>query len=89
MNLLGLIEVAGEASDLLKRARGALSSTQPDWVHDEEAFFRHFGVPPEEYECVVQHMSDDQLALLRDTLAVNPEAAVLWVLSMEEIGDGG
>lgn len=51
---------------------------------DEGAFLAHFGVPFEEYAEMVSMLSQSQLDLLRATLDVNPEAAVLWVLAMEE-----
>lgn len=81
MDLLRALEVARQARDLVRDAAA------PDWASDEEAFFRHFGVPHEAYEAIVAHLGPDQERMLGATLAVNPEAAVLWVLSMEELGE--
>jgi hypothetical protein len=40
----------------------------------------------EEYALIVSHLSEEQHALLDATININPEAAVLWILSMEELG---
>ncbi len=81
MDLLGAWAAAGH---LRRFAREIKRQPQP-WEHDEEAFLRHFGVPFEEYALVVSHLSEEQQELLEATLEVNPEAAVLWILSMEEL----
>ena len=62
----------------------AYAPEQQAWEVDEGAFHTHFGVPFEEYAGVVSMLTQEQLKLLRATLAVNPEAAVLWVLAMQE-----
>ena len=82
MDLLGILDAVGHARELVRLARAA---PLPDWDTDEQAFFRHFGAPHEAYAEIASHLSPEQSALLRRTLAVNPEAAVLWVLSMEEV----
>ena len=82
MDLLGAWAAAGH---LRRFAREVQRQPQP-WEQDEEAFLRHFGVPHEEYALIVSHLTEDQHALLEATIEVNPEAAVLWILSMEELG---
>ena len=81
MDLLGAIDAARQVRDAVRQARGC---TEP-WANDPEAFYRHFGVPHEAYAEVVSHMTEGQLDLLHRTIDVNPEAAVLWVLAMEEV----
>jgi hypothetical protein len=82
VDLLGIMEAVGHARELVRLARG---EPLPDWATDEEAFFRHFGSTFEEYAEIVAHLSPEQVDLLQQTLAANPEAAVLWVLAMEEV----
>lgn len=81
MDLLGAIDAARQLRDAVRPSRGP---AEP-WTTDPEAFHRHFGVPHEAYAEVVAHMSENQLDLLHRTLDINPEAAVLWVLAMEEV----
>lgn len=85
MDLLGALHrTVGAAHDLRALVRRSQGNA-PDWQVNEEAFLRHFGVPHEAFEEIVQHLADEQLRLLEETLAVNPEAAVLWVLAMQEV----
>ena len=75
----------------LGAARHALEFIQPEpghdmaWPEDEAEFERHFGAPYEAFLEIVEHLSPDQKKLLDATLNVNPEAAVLWILAMEEV----
>jgi hypothetical protein len=82
MDLLG-------ALSSIRKALGVFTSNSgqnnDDWTTSEEAFECHFGVPYEAFEEIVHHLSPDQDRLLQATLAVNPEAAVLWILAMEEV----
>jgi hypothetical protein len=82
VDLLGIMKMVGHAREVVNLVRG---EPQPDWASDEEAFHRHFGVSSEAYAEIVGHLQPEQTELLRRTLEVNPEAAVLWVLSMEEV----
>jgi hypothetical protein len=85
VDFLGALHsTVGAAHDLRALVRRSWAGS-PDWMEDEEAFLRHFGVPHEAFEEIVHHLGDDQLRLLEATLAVNPEAAVLWVLAMQEV----
>lgn len=52
------------------------------WARDEELFLNHFGVPYEEFAVRLPMLSGDQHKRYEATLMVNPEAAVLWVISM-------
>jgi hypothetical protein len=81
VDLLGAIRAARDLRDAV-----APQVMQHAWEHDEEAFLIHFGVPFEAYQEIVEHLDERQCALLDATLRVNPEAAVLWVLAMEQIG---
>jgi hypothetical protein len=66
---------------------GALRSAPlPEWAVDPNEFARHFGVPHVVYAEIVSLLSPEQSQLLDATVAVNPEAAVLWVLHMEPLG---
>jgi len=81
VDLLGAIGAARQIRDVARRAIAG----DPAWAVDEETFFRHFGVPHEAYAEIVGHLQPAQLDLLEATLEVNPEAAVLWVLAMQEV----
>ena len=73
--------------NLLEAVRDiAASPPGPDWLSDEVAFHRHFGVPYETFAETVSCLTESQLRLLHQTLEVNPEAAVLWILHMEVVG---
>lgn len=82
MDLLGIMAAVGHARELVRLARG---EPLPDWASDRGAFLRHFGATHEEYAEIVSHLSAEQVELLHQTLAVNPEAAVIWVLAMEVV----
>jgi hypothetical protein len=83
VDLLGLIGTAKRALSLFS---GSPGSDQP-WAASEAEFERHFGAPYEAFAEIVQHLNQEQEALLSATLEVNPEAAVLWILAMEEINE--
>ncbi len=82
MDLLGTLDAARHLRNF---AREFQRKSSP-WENNEVAFHAHFGVPFEEYAAVVQHLDEQQRELLRKTIEVNPEAAVLWILAMEELG---
>ena len=83
MDLLGLIDTAQHALSLFAGGPGSGES----WAASETEFERHFGVPYEAFVKIVQNLSQEQEHLLRATLDVNPEAAILWILTMEEIDE--
>ena len=55
------------------------------WARDEGLFEAHFGATYEEFATKVTLLGSDQHVRYEATLRVNPEAAVLWVLSMSEV----
>ena len=81
MDLLGFIGAANHALSFVRRSPGH----DADWAHDDAAFELHFGASYEEFVEIVEHLSSDQRKLLDATYNVNPEAAVLWILAMEEV----
>jgi hypothetical protein len=81
VDLLGTLEAARHLRDFAREVR---RETAP-WENDEVAFHAHFGVPFEAYAELVQHLNEQQQELLKATINVNPEAAVLWILAMEEM----
>jgi hypothetical protein len=80
MDLLGFLGAAKRALDFIRPEPGH----DAGWANDENEFERHFGVPYEMFLEIVEHLSTDQKKLLDATADVNPEAAVLWILAMEE-----
>lgn len=83
MDLLGVIGAAKKALEYSKSLQG---ENAPPWLTDAVEFERHFGAPHEAFLEIVEHLSDDQRSLLEATLDVNPEAAVLWILAMDVVG---
>ena len=83
MNLLSLI---GSARKALSFFGGSPRSSEP-WANNAEAFQIHFGVPYEAFLEIVGHLSPKQENLLHATMELNPEAAVLWILAMEEVDE--
>jgi len=81
VDLLRIVDAARRLRGLAGEIAGGL--TEPEWASSEEAFLVHFGASYEEYGERVSLLTPQQLSLLQSTLAVNPEAAVLWVLAME------
>ena len=81
MDLLGFLGAAKHALDFIQPSPGYKMA----WFEDEEEFERHFGAPYEAFLEIVEHLSSDQKKLLDATVEVNPEAAVLWILAMEEV----
>ena len=83
MDLLGLIGTAQRALSLFSGGPGSNET----WATSEAEFELHFGFPYAAFVEIVQHLNREQEVLLRATLEVNPEAAVLWILAMEEIDE--
>ena len=81
MDLLGFLGAAKHALEFIRPEPGH----DVDWANDETEFERHFGAPYEIFLEIVEHLSPDQKKLLDATVKVNPEAAVLWILAMEEV----
>jgi hypothetical protein len=76
------------AIDAFKQILGAFTDT-PDagelWAADEKAFEQHFGESYETFTEILSHLSPEQEERFEATMRVNPEAAVLWILAMEEV----
>jgi hypothetical protein len=81
---MDLLHAIGTFRKVLTVFAGTPDSEEP-WAANEETFERHFGVPYEYFEVVLQHLSPEQVEKFEATLRVNPEAAVLWILSMEAV----
>jgi hypothetical protein len=81
------------APDLVELAQNILALFAQDgevlvdepWARDEIAFEQHFGASYEEFATKVTLLGSDQHARYTATLKVNPEAAIVWVLAMNEV----
>jgi len=78
-------DVVGIAHQILKLFEGEKIATDEPWARDEALFEQHFGCPYEVLVAKVPMLSADQSKRYEATLKVNPEAAVLWVLAMENV----
>jgi hypothetical protein len=81
MDLLGTF---GTIQKVLSLFAGTPGSGEP-WASNEEAFEVHFGESYGYFTEVLQHLSPEQGEMFEATIRVNPEAAVLWILSMETV----
>lgn len=72
----------------IRKVLGLFAGT-PDseevWAADEESFEDHFGQSYEYFVEILHHLDEEQSERFEATLKVNPEAAVLWILSMEPV----
>jgi hypothetical protein len=68
----------------VKSALGFVTKENPSWLKSEEGFLLHFGCEFEDFNEVYELLSESQKQLFAKTVAINPEAAVLWVLAMDE-----
>lgn len=80
---MGVADAVGIAHQILKLFEGEKIATDEPWARDEGLFEEHFGMPYEAFVERVPMLSADQAKRYEDTLKVNPEAAVLWVLAMD------
>ena len=55
------------------------------WAANEDAFETHFGLPYALFAEILQHLDQEQSERFDATMKVNPEAAVLWILSMDVV----
>ena len=81
---MDLYHLIRSALDALGFFASTIDSGEP-WAQDEEVFEEHFGVSYGEFSRRVKLLSSDQQKKFTQTIEVNPEAAVLWVISMNEI----
>lgn len=79
MRLVELVSAAHLAAQAVRSTR----AVDEPWLHDEELFFQHFGSTYDDFWDVVQHLNQDQQDRLWLTMEVNPEAAIIWILSMD------
>lgn len=79
----GIVEVAQSVLKLFITEDGEEGIDEP-WARSEEAFAEHFGAHYAEFASRIPLLSGDQSRKYEDTLKVNPEAAILWVLAMNE-----
>jgi hypothetical protein len=79
-----MTDVLNVVRDVLALFEHAEGVDEP-WARSEEAFTDHFGASYEELASKVTMLSSDQASRYAATLAVNPEAAVLWVLAMSTV----
>lgn len=77
-------DIVDVARDILALLVSEENINEP-WARDEVAFADHFGASYEEFAQKVTLLGADQHARYEATLRVNPEAAVLWVVSMSAI----
>jgi predicted alpha/beta superfamily hydrolase len=81
---MDLLNALGAIRRTLDFFAGTPDSNEP-WAASEEAFEAHFGGSYEFFVEVLQHLDEEQSARFDATLRVNPEAAVLWTLSMDVV----
>jgi hypothetical protein len=81
---MDLLNALGAIRRTLDFFAGTPDSNEP-WAASEEAFEAHFGGSYEFFVEVLQHLDEEQSARFDATLRVNPEAAVLWILSMDVV----
>jgi hypothetical protein len=76
---MDLITGLGAVKEILTSFGGTPDSGEP-WAADEASFERHFGATYTFFREVLE-----QEERFEKTMQINPEAAVLWILSMDEI----
>lgn len=81
---MDLLNTIGTIRRVLGIFTGTPDSDEP-WAADEEAFETHFGRSYDYFIEIMHHLDEGQGERFEATLKINPEAAVLWILSMEPI----
>ena len=79
---MDLLNTIGAIRKVLGLFADTPDSDEP-WAVDEESFEVHFGRSYEYFIEILHHLDEEQTERFDDTMKVNPEAAVLWILSME------
>jgi hypothetical protein len=79
---MDLLNALGAIRRTLDFFAGTPDSDEP-WAAGEEEFEAHFGLPYESFVEILHHLDEEQGARFDATMKVNPEAAVLWILSMD------
>ena len=89
---MDLLRIAGDVARGILTTRATGRPQHPDsgtpdsgepWATNEAAFEVHFGSSYDYFTGVLQHLDDEQSIRFAETMEVNPEAAVLWILAME------
>ena len=78
-----IVEVAQSVLRLFVTDDGEAAIDEP-WARSNDAFEEHFGARYEDFASKIPLLSGDQGRKYEATLKVNPEAAVLWVITMNE-----
>ena len=81
---MDLLNTIGTIRKVLGLFADTPDSDEP-WAADEESFESHFGQSYEYFVEILHHLDEEQVGRFEATLKVNPEAAVLWILSMEPV----
>jgi hypothetical protein len=81
---MDLLSSLGAIRKTLDFFAGTPDSSEP-WAAGEEAFEAHFGLPYALFTEILQHLDGEQGERFDATMKVNPEAAVLWILSMDVV----
>jgi hypothetical protein len=80
--MASITDIVGAANNILALFASNDEQVDEPWARDEVAFENHFGASYMELVEKLPLLSSDQHARYEATLKVNPEAAVLWVLTM-------
>ena len=81
---MDLLNALGAIRRTLDFFAGTPDSSEP-WAASEEEFETHFGLPYALFSEILQHLNREQGERFDATMKVNPEAAVLWILSMDVV----
>jgi hypothetical protein len=81
---MDLLNALGAIRKTLDFFAGTPDSDEP-WAASEEAFESHFGMGYDFFVEILQHLDEEQGERFDATMKVNPEAAVLWILSMDVV----
>jgi hypothetical protein len=81
---MNLVDIAQGLQGILGLFAGHEEAQEP-WAQDEELFAEHFGATFEEFADKLAMLSVDQQRRYEKTIEVNPEAAVLWVVMMQQV----
>ena len=81
---MDLLNALGAIRKTLDFFAGTPDSSET-WATSEEAFESHFGSSYEFFVEILQHLDEEQGAKFDATMKINPEAAVIWILSMDVV----
>ncbi len=81
---MNLVDIAQGLQGILHLFAGSDEAQEP-WAQDEQLFAEHFGATIEEFAEKLALLNVDQQRRYEKTLEANPEAAVLWVIMMQDV----